>query len=85
MLYEVITTRALVSQVASRLRRDFASLNINVEKVSPALEVDGLEATLLADRQDSTQFRVLVTTPEKLDLMLSVITSYSIHYTKLYE
>ncbi len=63
-------TRALVSQVASRLRRDFASLNINVEKVSPALEVDGLEATLLADRQDSTQFRVLVTTPEKLDLML---------------
>lgn len=63
-------TRALVSQVASRLRRDFASLGINVEKVSPALEVDGLEATLLTDSQDATQFRVLVTTPEKLDLML---------------
>lgn len=63
-------TRALVNQVASRLRRDFAPLNISVEKVSPALEVDGLEATLLTDRQDATQFRVLVTTPEKLDLML---------------
>lgn len=63
-------TRALVNQVTSRLRRDFAQLNISVEKVSPALEVDGLEATLLTDRQDATQFRVLVTTPEKLDLML---------------
>ena len=63
-------TRALVNQVASRLRRDFAPLNINVEKISPALEVDGLEASLLTDNQDATQFRVLVTTPEKLDLML---------------
>jgi len=63
-------TRALVSQVASRLRRDFAPLGISVERVSPALEVDGLEATLLMDRQDATQFRVLITTPEKLDLML---------------
>lgn len=63
-------TRALVNQVATRLRRDFAPLNINVEKVSPALEVDGLEATFLTDREDATQFRVLVTTPEKLDLML---------------
>ncbi len=63
-------TRALVNQIATRLRRDFAPLDINVEKVSPALEVDGLEATLLTDRQDATQFRVLVTTPEKLDLML---------------
>lgn len=63
-------TRALVNQIATRLRRDFAPLDINVEKVSPALEVDGLEATLLTDRQGATQFRVLVTTPEKLDLML---------------
>lgn len=63
-------TRALVNQITTRLRRDFASLNINVEKVSPALEVDGLEASLLTDSTDATQFRVLVTTPEKLDLML---------------
>ncbi|QVW35182.1 DEAD/DEAH box helicase [Geobacter sulfurreducens] len=63
-------TRALVNQVTTRLRRDFASLSINVEKVSPALEVDGLEASLLTDRENTSQFRVLVTTPEKLDLML---------------
>lgn len=63
-------TRALVNQVATRLRRDFAPLGINIEKVSPALEIDGLEASLLTDNLDATQFRVLVTTPEKLDLML---------------
>jgi len=63
-------TRALVNQISTRLRRDFSPLGINVEKVSPALEVDALEAALLSDGDSSTQFRVLVTTPEKLDLML---------------
>lgn len=65
-------TRALVNQVCTMLRRDFAPLDppINVERVSPALEVDGLEASLLTDKEETTHFRVLVTTPEKLDLML---------------
>ena len=63
-------TRALVKQITVRLRRDFAPLEITVEQVSPALEVDGIEATMLTDREESRQFRVLVTTPEKLDLML---------------
>ena len=63
-------TRALVSQVCTTLRRDFADLGINVERVSPAMEIDGLEANLLTDTKKDTCFRVLVTTPEKLDLML---------------
>ncbi|MBI5709555.1 MAG: DEAD/DEAH box helicase [Candidatus Eisenbacteria bacterium] len=63
-------TRALVNQIAVKLRRDFAPLRIICERVSPALEVDGLEAGLLTDRNGDSQFRVLVTTPEKLDLML---------------
>lgn len=63
-------TRALVKQITVRLRRDFTSLSIAVEQVSPALEVDGLEADMLADRDEQHQFRVLVTTPEKLDLMV---------------
>ena len=61
-------TRALVNQLVVRLRRDFAPLDVVVEKVSPALEIDGIEANMLEDR--NRQFRVLVTTPEKLDLML---------------
>jgi hypothetical protein len=63
-------TRALVNQLASRLRRDFSHLGTVVEKVSPALEVDGLEAGMLTEADRAEQFRILVTTPEKLDLLL---------------
>ncbi|AUA14296.1 DEAD/DEAH box helicase [Streptomyces malaysiensis] len=65
----VAPNRALVNQVTRRLRRDLGSLNINIERASPALEVDGLEAEMLSERSDS-QFHVLVSTPEKLDLLL---------------
>ena len=63
-------TRALVNQLTLRLRRDFSPLGSIVEKVSPALEIDGLEAGILTDEEVGRQFRILVTTPEKLDLML---------------
>ena len=63
-------TRALVNQLTTRLRRDFSRLRTVVEKVSPALEVDGLEAGMLSETDRAQQFRILVTTPEKLDLML---------------
>jgi len=63
-------TRALVNQLTTRLRRDFVHLGAGVEKVSPALEVDGLEAGMLTEADKAHQFRILVTTPEKLDLML---------------
>lgn len=63
-------TRALVNQVCSQLRRDFSDLGINVERVSPALEIDGFESSLLQDRDSKSAFGVLVTTPEKLDLMI---------------
>jgi len=63
-------TRTLVNQIARQLRRDFEPLNITVEQVSPALEVDSIEADLLHVQDHENEFRVLVTTPEKLDLML---------------
>ena len=63
-------SRALVNQITRQLRRDFQPLGIVVERVSPAMEVNGIEAELLEDIQGSTQFRVLVSTPEKFDLML---------------
>ncbi len=66
----IAPTRALVNQVTLRLRRDFGILGVVVEKVSPALEVDGLEAEILSEAKEDRQFRVLVTTPEKLDMML---------------
>lgn len=63
-------TRALVNQLTLRLRRDFAKVESIVEKVGPALEIDGIEAGVLLEEDDNRQFRILVTTPEKLDLML---------------
>ncbi len=63
-------TRTLVNQIARQLRRDFEPLDIVVEQVSPALEIDSIEAELLHQRDQAKEFRVLVTTPEKLDLML---------------
>lgn len=63
-------TRTLVRQVTRRLRRDFEPLGVLVEQVSPALEVDGVEAELLCEESGEREFRILVTTPEKLDLML---------------
>ena len=63
-------TRTLVRQVARSLRRDFEPLGVLVEQVSPALEVDGVESELLCETDKNREFRILVTTPEKLDLML---------------
>lgn len=63
-------TRTLVRQVARRLRRDFEPLGVLVEQVSPALEVDAVESELLCEKGENREFRILVTTPEKLDLML---------------
>lgn len=63
-------SRALVNQVTRQLRRDFGPLNVVVERVSPAMEIDGIEASVLKDTQGDSQFRVLVATPEKFDLML---------------
>lgn len=63
-------TRALVNQVTRQLRRDFEPLGLQIERVSPAMEIDGIEADMLKESHDETQFRILVATPEKFDLML---------------
>lgn len=63
-------SRALVNQVTRQLRRDLAPLNLVIERVSPAMEVDGVEAGVLTESRDEARFRILVATPEKFDLML---------------
>jgi len=63
----VVPTRTLVNQMTSRLRRDLGPAGIRVEKMSGAVEIDGFEDGMLA-RGDL--FDVLVTTPEKLMLLI---------------
>lgn len=64
----VAPTKALVSQITRRLRRDFQPLGINVETLTSAVEIDALEEALLTE--SSSTFDVLTLTPEKLDLVI---------------
>lgn len=61
-----VPTRALVNQIAARLRRDLGPVGLRVEKMSGAVEIDGFEDGMLSNRA----FDVLVTTPEKLLLLV---------------
>ena len=56
-------TRALSSQITRRLRQDFHKLDIIVEQLTGALDINAFEDDLLEDTKH--QFDILVTTPEK--------------------
>lgn len=61
----VVPTRVLVNQVMDELRRDLRGLGYTVEQATPAIQIDPTEDVLL-----QTPPAVLVTTPEKLDLLI---------------
>lgn len=61
----LVPTRALVNQITSRLRRAFRDM-VRIELASPAEEIDIFEEELFS----GDKFDVLVTTPEKLDLIV---------------
>ncbi|MVF24615.1 DEAD/DEAH box helicase [Methylocaldum sp. BRCS4] len=64
----VVPTRALSAQITRRLRRDFEPIGVRVEQLTAAIEVDAFEERLLSDEEQP--FHVLVTTPEKLSLVI---------------
>ncbi|MDR2204084.1 MAG: DEAD/DEAH box helicase [Nitrososphaerota archaeon] len=65
----IVPTRALVNQITLRLRNDLSRspLNIKIEKMSSALEIDAFEMEIIKSKNS---FDILVTTPEKLSLLL---------------
>jgi replicative superfamily II helicase len=63
----LVPTRALVNQITIKLRRDMGQLGLKVEQATPAYEFDPFEEELL---ESEGSFDVLVTTPEKLDLLI---------------
>lgn len=64
----VAPTRALVSQITRRLRRDFEPIGIRVEQLTGAIDIDAFETDILSG--DESVFNVLVATPEKLSLVI---------------
>ncbi len=61
----VVPTRVLVNQITDELRRDLSPLDYRVEQAIPVVDLDPTEDMLLRDLP-----HVLVTTPEKLDLLV---------------
>ncbi|MBF8436538.1 DEAD/DEAH box helicase [Halanaerobiaceae bacterium Z-7014] len=61
----VVPTRALVHQSLHDLRNTFKNMDYNIEATIPAYELDKVEEELLDEKID-----ILVTTPEKLNLLV---------------
>lgn len=66
----VVPTKALVNQIYNQLKRDIGSIGLRVEKASGAIELDGFEQHLIEDSGNRTTFDVLVTTYEKMNLLV---------------
>jgi superfamily II DNA/RNA helicase len=66
----VVPTKALVNQIYNQLKRDLSNIGLSVEKASGAIELDGFEQHLIEDSGNQTSFDVLVTTYEKMNLLV---------------
>lgn len=64
----VAPTKALAAQLTRRLRRDFGPIDIVVEQLTAAVDIDAFEDELLQGTE--RKFHVLVATPEKLSLVV---------------
>ena len=66
----VAPTKALVSQITRRLRKDFEPIGVKVEQLTGAIDIDTFEDELLTQQDKAKNFDVLVATPEKLQLVI---------------
>ncbi len=66
----VVPTKALVNQIYIQLKRNLGSIGIQIEKASGAIELDGFEQHLVEEGGNQTTFDVLITTYEKMNLLV---------------
>jgi superfamily II DNA/RNA helicase len=66
----LVPTKALVNQIFIKLHRDLNSIGLKVEKASGAIELDGFEQHLIEEFGNRTEFDILVTTYEKMNLLV---------------
>jgi replicative superfamily II helicase len=66
----VAPTKALVNQIYIQLRRELGPIGIMVEKASGAIDLDGFEQHLVEESGNTTEFDILVTTYEKMNLLV---------------
>lgn len=65
-----VPTRALANQITIQLQKDLGSIGVRIEKLCGAVELDGFEESLLEADAQTAQFDILVTTYEKLNLLI---------------
>ena len=63
----VAPTRALVNQIAGRLRRSLGKMGLRVEKMSGAIDIDAFEKSMT---ESADRFKILVLTPEKMSMLI---------------
>ena len=63
----IVPSRALVNQIYYDLKSDLESLNFSIEKTSSAIEINPTENSFLTGDE---RIDILVSTPEKLDLLI---------------
>ncbi len=68
----VVPTKALSAQITRRLRRDFSPIGVRIEQLTGAVEIDTIEEEMLSSPKlgEERAFDVLVSTPEKLQLVI---------------
>lgn len=66
----VVPTKALVNQIYIQLTKDLGSIGVQVEKACGAIELDGFEQHLVERNGNRTEFDILVTTYEKMNLLV---------------
>ena len=66
----VAPTKALVNQIYNQLKKELGSIGIRVEKASGAIDLDGFEQHLIEESGNQTTFDLLVTTYEKMNLLV---------------
>ncbi|KAB2907416.1 MAG: DEAD/DEAH box helicase [Ignavibacteriales bacterium] len=66
----IVPTKALVNQVYIQLNKDLSNIKIQIEKANGAIDLDGFEQHLLEENEKRTNFDILVTTYEKMNLLV---------------
>jgi len=66
----LVPTKTLVNQIFIQLTHDLGPIGIKIEKASGAIELDGFEQHLVEEKGNQTDFDVLVTTYEKMNLLI---------------
>mgnify|MGYP001325694868 CR=1 FL=1 len=66
----VVPTKALVNQVYIQLKKDLSKIGIRIERASGAIDLDGFEQHLVEEDGNNTDFDILITTYEKMNLLV---------------